>query len=221
MIVDLLRNDLGRVCEPGTHSRCATLVGAAECYRQVAPLTSGGGGPAPLRRRPWWICCGPAGRGARFSGAPKNCGPANALGRNRARGPRPLLRLPVPAGAGLAASTATSVIRSLMLHRPAPAGAPRRLAASSADSDPAARPKELGWKLRARLARRPWDEGDRLDRKQPNDASLPCTGPGPGGGNGDQPESLNLGPFADRALQLWPMELFGKPVCAKAASPIL
>jgi len=144
MIVDLLRNDLGRVCEPGT-IQVPQLVGL-ESYRQVHHLTSvvegqlrSGAGLVDLLRACW--------PGGSISGAPK-LRACQRLGEIEpvARGPYcgSLFRL------GADGSFDSNIlIRSLMLHG-------RRLRAHAgcgivADSDPAAEAEELGWKLRPLL----------------------------------------------------------------------
>jgi len=140
MIVDLLRNDLGRVCRPGS-IQVPQLVGL-ESYAQVHHLTSVvtgelavGQGPVSLLRACW--------PGGSISGAPK------------LRACRRLAELePVPRGAycgslihldahgGLDSSI---LIRSLMVQG-------RRLWLQAgcgivADSDPQEEARELGWKL--------------------------------------------------------------------------
>jgi para-aminobenzoate synthetase component I len=140
MIVDLLRNDLGRVCRPGSVS-VPQLVGL-ESYRQVHHLTSvvqgqlaNGVGLAALLRACW--------PGGSISGAPK------------IRACRRLGELePVPRGPycgslfRLGADgrfDSNILIRSLLLKG-------RQLRAHAgcgivADSDPQAEAEELGWKL--------------------------------------------------------------------------
>ena len=140
MIVDLLRNDLGRVCEPGT-VQVPQLVGL-ESYSQVHHLTSvvqgrlrAGLGVAELLRACW--------PGGSISGAPKirACQRLNALE-------------PVPRGAycgslfhldGRGGFDSSILIRSLFLHDRC-----LRVHAGCgivADSEPAAEADELGWKL--------------------------------------------------------------------------
>jgi len=77
-------NDLDGFCGAGTIQVPATGW-AGVLPPRCTILHSVGGGPAPARRRPWWICCGPCWPGASISGAP-NCGPANAW-RKSTRGP--------------------------------------------------------------------------------------------------------------------------------------
>jgi para-aminobenzoate synthetase component 1 len=144
MIVDLLRNDLGRVCQPGS-IHVPQLVGL-ESYRQVHHLTSvvqgrlrPGLGAVDLLRACW--------PGGSISGAPK------------LRACRRLDELePVPRGPycgslfrlGSDGSFDSSIlIRSLMLR-----GSLLRAHAGCgivADSDPAAEAEELGWKLQPLL----------------------------------------------------------------------
>ena len=140
MIVDLLRNDLGRVCRPGT-VQVPQLVGL-ESYRQVHHLTSviegrldPAIGNAALLRACW--------PGGSISGAPK-IRACQRLGELEPvpRGPYcgSLFRL------GSDGSLDSNIIiRSLMLKD-------RTLRAHAgcgivADSDPAAEAAELGWKL--------------------------------------------------------------------------
>jgi para-aminobenzoate synthetase component 1 len=144
MIVDLLRNDLGRVCRPGS-IQVPQLVGL-ESYRQVHHLTSvvqgrlrAGLGAADLLRACW--------PGGSISGAPK------------IRACRRLGELePVPRGPycgslfrfdGQGGFDSSILIRSLFVDG-------RRLRAHAgcgivADSDPAAEAEELDWKLRPLL----------------------------------------------------------------------
>jgi para-aminobenzoate synthetase component 1 len=140
MIVDLLRNDLGRVCRPGT-VQVPQLVGL-ESYRQVHHLTSviegrldPAIGNAALLRACW--------PGGSISGAPK-IRACQRLGELEPvpRGPYcgSLFRL-----GGDGSLDSNIVIRSLMLKD-------RTLRAHAgcgivADSDPAAEAAELGWKL--------------------------------------------------------------------------
>jgi para-aminobenzoate synthetase component 1 len=140
MIVDLLRNDLGRVCEPGS-VQVPQLVGL-ESYNQVHHLTSvvrgrlrTGLGMAELLRACW--------PGGSISGAPKirACQRLNELE-------------PVPRGAycgslfqldGRGGFDSSILIRSLFLHDRC-----LRVHAGCgivADSEPAAEADELGWKL--------------------------------------------------------------------------
>jgi para-aminobenzoate synthetase component 1 len=140
MIVDLLRNDLGRVCEPGSID-VPQLVGL-ESFAQVHHLTSvvtgrlaPGRGVVDLLRACW--------PGGSISGAPK------------LRACRRLDELePVPRGPycgslfhlGADGSFDSSIlIRSLMVK-----GARLRLHAGGgivADSDPAGEAVEMGWKI--------------------------------------------------------------------------
>ncbi len=140
MIVDLLRNDLGRVCEPGS-IRVPQLVGL-ESYAQVHHLTSVVEG----RLRPGRTvvdllrACWPGGS---ITGAPKirACQRLSAL-EPVARGPYCgcLFRLGEDGS-----FDSNLLIRSLMLKG-------RRLRVHAgcgivADSDPAGEAEELGWKL--------------------------------------------------------------------------
>jgi para-aminobenzoate synthetase component 1 len=144
MIVDLLRNDLGRVCEPGS-IRVPQLVGL-ESYAQVHHLTSvvtgqlqTGLGAVELLRACW--------PGGSITGAPK------------VRACQRLSDLePVPRGPycgslfhlGADGSLDSSIlIRTLLLRG-------QRLRAHAgcgivADSDPAAEAEEMGWKIRPLL----------------------------------------------------------------------
>ncbi len=140
MIVDLLRNDLGRVCRPGS-IRVPQLVGL-ESYAQVHHLTSvvegrlrEGASVVDLLRACW--------PGGSISGAPKvrACQRLHALE-------------PVPRGPycgslfhlGAAGDFDSNIlIRSLMVR-----GSQLRVHAGGgivADSDPAAEAAEMGWKL--------------------------------------------------------------------------
>jgi para-aminobenzoate synthetase component 1 len=144
MIVDLLRNDLGRVCEPGSVS-VPQLVGL-ESYAQVHHLTSvvrgrlrQGMGLAALLRASW--------PGGSISGAPK-VRACQRLGELEpvARGPYcgSLFRL------GPDGSFDSSIlIRSAFVQR-------RTIRAHAgcgivADSDPDGEAEELGWKLQPLL----------------------------------------------------------------------
>jgi para-aminobenzoate synthetase component 1 len=145
MIVDLLRNDLGRVCQPGS-VQVPQLVGL-ESYRQVHHLTSvvrgrlrAGLGAADLLRACW--------PGGSITGAPK-IRACQRLGELEPvpRGPYcgSLFRLD---GAG--GFDSNILIRSLFV-------AGRRLRAHAgcgivADSDPRAEAEELDWKLQPLLA---------------------------------------------------------------------
>ncbi|MGB5135596.1 MAG: anthranilate synthase component I family protein [Prochlorococcaceae cyanobacterium] len=145
MIVDLLRNDLGRVCRPGS-VQVPQLVGL-ESYRQVHHLTSvvrgqlrAGLGAADLLRACW--------PGGSITGAPK-IRACQRLGELEPvpRGPYcgSLFRLD---GAG--GFDSSILIRSLFVHG-------RRLRAHAgcgivADSDPQAEAEELDWKLQPLLA---------------------------------------------------------------------
>jgi para-aminobenzoate synthetase component 1 len=144
MIVDLLRNDLGRVCTPGS-VRVPQLVGL-ESYRQVHHLTSvvegqlrAGLGLADLLRACW--------PGGSISGAPK------------IRACQRLAELePVPRGPycgslfaldGQGGFDSSILIRSLFFSE-------RRVRAHAgcgivADSDPADEAEEMGWKLQPLL----------------------------------------------------------------------
>ncbi len=144
MIVDLLRNDLGRVCRPGS-IQVPQLVGL-ESYPQVHHLTSVVTGQ--LRDDQSWAsllrACWPGGS---ITGAPKvrACQRLNAL-EPVARGPYcgSLLRLDWDGS-----FDSSILIRSLMLRG-------RQLRAHAgcgivADSDPATEADELGWKLQPLL----------------------------------------------------------------------
>ncbi|MEB3200529.1 MAG: anthranilate synthase component I family protein [Synechococcaceae cyanobacterium] len=144
MIVDLLRNDLGRVCRPGS-IEVPQLLGL-ESYAQVHHLTSGVEGQ--LREGLGWVellrACWPGGS---ISGAPK------------LRACRRLAELePVPRGPYCGALFALDddggfdsniLIRSLVVK-----GRRLRLQAGGgivADSDPEAEAEEMGWKIRPLL----------------------------------------------------------------------
>ncbi len=144
MIVDLMRNDLGRVCQPGS-IRVDQLVGL-ESYRQVHHLTSvvrgqlrPGLGLVDLLRASW--------PGGSITGAPK----VRACQRLAALEPVPrgpycgsLFRL------GADGSFDSNIlIRSVMVK-----GQRLRVHAGCgivADSDPAGEAEELGWKLQPLL----------------------------------------------------------------------
>jgi para-aminobenzoate synthetase component I len=144
MIVDLLRNDLGRVCQPGS-VRVPQLVGL-ESYSQVHHLTSvvegqlrEGLGAAELLRACW--------PGGSITGAPKirACQRLNAL-EPLARGPYcgSLFRL-----RGRHCLDSSILIRSLFVQ-----GRSLRVHAGCgivADSDPQAEAEELSWKLQPLL----------------------------------------------------------------------
>ena len=144
MIVDLLRNDLGRVCDTGSIS-VPQLLGL-ESYRQVHHLTSvvqgrlrQDLGVAELLRACW--------PGGSISGAPKirACQRLNQL-EPVPRGPYcgSLFRL-----AADGSFDSNIVIRSLMLQ-----GRALRAHAGCgivADSDPAAEAAEMGWKIQPLL----------------------------------------------------------------------
>ena len=144
MIVDLLRNDLGRVCEPGS-VRVPQLVGL-ESYAQVHHLTSvvrgrlrGDLGLADLLRASW--------PGGSISGAPKvrACARLAEL-EPVARGPYcgSLFRL-APDGS----FDSSILIRSAFIS-----GCTIRAHAGCgivADSDPEGEAEELGWKLQPLL----------------------------------------------------------------------
>jgi para-aminobenzoate synthetase component I len=145
MIVDLLRNDLGRVCVPGS-VQVPQLVGL-ESYSQVHHLTSvvrgqlrPGLGPADLLRACW--------PGGSITGAPKirACQRLHGL-EPVARGPYcgSLFRLD-----GRGGLDSNILIRSLFVQQ-------RLLRAHAgcgivADSVAAAEAEELGWKLQPLLA---------------------------------------------------------------------
>ena len=144
MIVDLLRNDLGRVCMPGS-VRVPQLVGL-ESYSQVHHLTSvvqgqlrPDLGPAELLRACW--------PGGSITGAPKirACQRLNQL-EPVPRGPYcgSLFRLD-----GRGGLDSNILIRSLFVQQ----GCLRLQAGCGivADSDPEAEAEELGWKLRPLL----------------------------------------------------------------------
>jgi para-aminobenzoate synthetase component 1 len=140
MVVDLLRNDLGRVCVPGS-IRVPQLVGL-ESYRSVHHLTSvvegrlrPGAGIVDLVKACW--------PGGSISGAPKirACSRLSAM-EPVARGPYcgSLFRLD-PDGS----FDSSILIRSLLVR-----GARFRAHAGCgivADSDPEAEADEMGWKL--------------------------------------------------------------------------
>jgi para-aminobenzoate synthetase component 1 len=144
MIVDLLRNDLGRVCQPGS-IHVPQLVGL-ERYRHVHHLTSvvqgrlrPGLGAVDLLRACW--------PGGSISGAPKlrACRRLDEL-EPLPRGPYcgALFRL-----GGDGSFDSSILIRSLMLQ-----GSLLRAHAGCgivADSDPTAEAEELGWKLKPLL----------------------------------------------------------------------
>lgn len=145
MIVDLLRNDLGRVCRPGS-IQVPQLVGL-ESYAQVHHLTSvvqgqlrDGVGPIDLLRACW--------PGGSITGAPK----LRACQRLAALEPVPrgpycgsLFRLEADGS-----FDSSILIRSVMLQ----GGMVRAHAGGGivADSDPLAEAEEMGWKLRPLLA---------------------------------------------------------------------
>ena len=144
MIVDLMRNDLGRVCQPGS-IRVDQLVGL-ESYRQVHHLTSvvrgqlrPGLGLVDLLRASW--------PGGSITGAPK-VRACQRLGELEPvpRGPYcgSLFRL------GADGSFDSNIlIRSVMVK-----GQRLRVHAGCgivADSDPASEAEELGWKLQPLL----------------------------------------------------------------------
>ena len=144
MIVDLLRNDLGRVCEPGS-VQVPQLVGL-ESYAQVHHLTSvvrgrlrPGVGLADLLRACW--------PGGSISGAPKvracqRLGELEPVARGAYCGS--LFRL-APDGS----FDSSILIRSAFIAR----GLVRAHAGCGivADSAPAAEAEELGWKLQPLL----------------------------------------------------------------------
>jgi para-aminobenzoate synthetase component 1 len=144
MIVDLLRNDLGRVCEPGS-IHVPQLVGL-ESYPQVHHLTSvvlgrlrSGVGAAGLLRACW--------PGGSVTGAPKvrACRRLNEL-EPLARGPYCGSLFRLDADGGLDSSI---LIRSAMLR-----GRRLRIHAGGgivADSDPHQEALEMGWKIRPLL----------------------------------------------------------------------
>jgi para-aminobenzoate synthetase component 1 len=140
MIVDLLRNDLGRVCRPGS-IQVPQLVGL-ESYAQVHHLTSvvtgelvAHQGPTALLRACW--------PGGSISGAPKlrACLRLASL-EPLPRGPYCGSLFHLGADGGFDSSI---LIRSVMVK-----GRRLRLQAGCgivADSDPAAEAREMGWKL--------------------------------------------------------------------------
>ncbi|WP_254940131.1 anthranilate synthase component I family protein [Cyanobium sp. Morenito 9A2] len=144
MIVDLLRNDLGRVCVPGSIN-VPQLVGL-ESYRQVHHLTSvvegrlrPGLGVVDLLKASW--------PGGSITGAPKvrACRRLNDL-EPVPRGPYcgSLFHL-APGGC----FDASILIRSLLIN-----GRQLRVHAGCgivADSDPAGEAEEMGWKIRPLL----------------------------------------------------------------------
>jgi len=144
MIVDLLRNDLGRVCEPGSIS-VPQLVGL-ESYPQVHHLTSVVTGQL-AEGRDWvdlLMACWPGGS---ISGAPK------LRACTRLHGLEPVPRGPycgslfhLQADGGFDSSI---LIRSVMVS-----GRRLRVHAGGgivADSDPVAEAEEMGWKIRPLL----------------------------------------------------------------------
>ena len=150
MIVDLMRNDLGRVCQPGS-IRVDQLVGL-ESYRQVHHLTSvvrgqlrPGLGLVDLLRASW--------PGGSITGAPKvrACQRLSEL-EPVPRGPYcgSLFRL------GADGSFDSNIlIRSVMVK-----GQRLRVHAGCgivADSDPAGEAEELGWKLQPLLEALAWE----------------------------------------------------------------
>ena len=144
MIVDLLRNDLGRVCKPGS-IQVSQLVGL-ESYRQVHHLTSvvrgqlePGFDTIDLLRACW--------PGGSITGAPK------IRACQRLHGLEPVPRGPYCGSLFRIGSDgqfdSNILIRSLLLRG-------QRLRAHAgcgivADSDPAAEAEELGWKLQPLL----------------------------------------------------------------------
>jgi para-aminobenzoate synthetase component 1 len=145
MIVDLLRNDLGRVCRPGS-IHVPQLVGL-ESYAQVHHLTSvvqgrlrAGLGVADLLRACW--------PGGSISGAPKvrACRRLAEL-EPLPRGPYCGSLFHLRADGGFDSSI---LIRSVMVK-----GARLRLHAGGgivADSDPQEEAREMGWKIQPLLA---------------------------------------------------------------------
>ncbi|MFO7628137.1 MAG: anthranilate synthase component I family protein [Prochlorococcaceae cyanobacterium] len=144
MIVDLLRNDLGRVCSPGS-IQVPQLLGL-ESYRQVHHLTSVVEGQlAPGRNVVDLLrACWPGGS---ISGAPK----LRALQRLNSleplpRGPYCGSLFHLQAGGGFDSSILIRTVlqqgRTLRVH----AGC-----GIVADSDPAGEAEELGWKLQPLL----------------------------------------------------------------------
>ena len=144
MIVDILRNDLGRVCKPGS-IQVSQLVGL-ESYRQVHHLTSvvrgqlePGFDTIDLLRACW--------PGGSITGAPK------IRACQRLHGLEPVPRGPYCGSLFRIGSDgqfdSNILIRSLLLRG-------QRLRAHAgcgivADSDPAAEAEELGWKLQPLL----------------------------------------------------------------------
>jgi len=144
MIVDLLRNDLGRVCQPGS-IHVPQLVGL-ESYRQVHHLTSvvqgrlrPGLGAVDLLRACW--------PGGSISGAPKlrACRRLDEL-EPVPRGPYcgSLFRLGSDGSFDSSILIRTLLLRGRLLRAHAGCGI-------VADSDPAAEAEELGWKLQPLL----------------------------------------------------------------------
>ena len=140
MIVDLLRNDLGRVCRPGT-IRVPQLV-ALESYAQVHHLTS--------------VVEGQLSKGASVVDLLRACWPGGSIsGAPKVRACQRLHELePVPRGPYCGSLfhleadgsfDSNILIRSLMVRN-----AHLRVHAGGgivADSDPAAEAAEMGWKL--------------------------------------------------------------------------
>ncbi len=144
MIVDLLRNDLGRVCVPGSIA-VPQLVGL-ESYPQVHHLTSVVTGQL-VPGRSWVDLLRASWPGGSITGAPK-VRACQRLGELEpvARGPYcgALLRLDWDGS-----FDSNILIRTLLMQ-----GAQLRLHAGCgivADSDPAAEAEELGWKLQPLL----------------------------------------------------------------------
>ncbi|MFM7085928.1 MAG: anthranilate synthase component I family protein [Cyanobium sp.] len=144
MIVDLLRNDLGRVCQPGS-IQVPQLV-ALESYAQVHHLTSVVRGQLQPGRDLVALlrACWPGGS---ISGAPKvrACSRLHAL-EPVPRGPYCGSLFHLQADGGFDSSI---VIRSVMQR-----GRRLRVHAGGgivADSDPAAEAEEMGWKIRPLL----------------------------------------------------------------------
>jgi para-aminobenzoate synthetase component 1 len=145
MIVDLLRNDLGRVCRPGS-IHVPQLLGL-ESYAQVHHLTSvvagqlrEGLGPVELLRACW--------PGGSITGAPKlrACRRLSAL-EPVPRGPYCGALFHLGADGGFDSNI---LIRSLMVKE-------RRLRLHAgggvvADSDPEGEALEMGWKIQPLLA---------------------------------------------------------------------
>ena len=150
MIVDLMRNDLGRVCQPGS-IRVDQLVGL-ESYRQVHHLTSvvrgqlrPGLGLVDLLRASW--------PGGSITGAPK------VRACQRLSGLEPVPRGPY-CGSLFRLGTDGSFDSNILIRSVMVKGQRLRVHAGCgivADSDPAGEAEELGWKLQPLLEALAWE----------------------------------------------------------------